>query len=131
MRVRVAVLADAANVAEPGKLNIMGIFDTIYCRTFPSLHPLMVLVLQFEVSFDDAGRTHELAVALKDEDLKEFAKAVSKVAIRNIPAGRSGVAHQIMQFAGMQFTRPGSYRFHVVWDGKEVDQVPLHVLATQ
>src|SRR5262245_26531256 len=116
MRVRVAVLADAANVADPGKLNVMGIFDTVYCRSFPAVFPLMHLVLRLEVDFDDAGKPHELAVALRDEDLKEYSRAVTPLRLPSIPAGGSAAAHQIMGFAGMTFTKPGTYHFHILWN---------------
>ena len=49
MEVQVAVLADCANVAAGEKLNIMGIFDTIFARDFPTVHPFMALALRFRI----------------------------------------------------------------------------------
>ena len=48
MHVKVALLADYSNVSREGKLNILGIFDTIYAPTFPTTHPHMQLVIRFE-----------------------------------------------------------------------------------
>jgi len=50
MEVVLAVLADYANVSQEGKLNIMGIFDIISSEKFPTFHPEMKLVVQFEAS---------------------------------------------------------------------------------
>ena len=39
MEVKVALLADGANVSREGKLNLLGIFDTLFARSFPTTHP--------------------------------------------------------------------------------------------
>jgi uncharacterized protein DUF6941 len=41
MDVQVAVLADYANVAAGDKLNVMGIFDTVFAPTLPTVHPAL------------------------------------------------------------------------------------------
>ena len=48
MNVRLAVLADYANVTGDGKLNILGIFDRINLLQIPAVHPQMHLVLRIE-----------------------------------------------------------------------------------
>ena len=47
MRVDLALLADAATVDSAGKLNILGIFDSITSTRFPAKHGLISLVLRF------------------------------------------------------------------------------------
>ena len=48
MRVSLALLADYSNVSREGKLNILGIFDTIYAPRFPTTHAHLQLVVRFE-----------------------------------------------------------------------------------
>lgn len=129
MNVQVAVVCDCANVAQGEKLNVMGVFDTLHCPRFPATHPMLALVLRFECDFADAEkRQHEITIELKDEDLRQHARASANIAMNAIPAGRTGCLNQILNFAGMTFRRPGTYNFHVSWDGKEVARVPLYVV---
>jgi len=69
--VQVAVLADYANIAAGDKRNVMGIFDTLFAPAFPTVQPFMVLALRLRLSYEDGGRTHDLAVSLRDEDGRE------------------------------------------------------------
>src|SRR5215217_3944288 len=52
MEVKLAVLADYANVSQDGKLNIMGIFQEINAPSLPFPLPQMFLVVPFEEAGD-------------------------------------------------------------------------------
>ena len=67
MEVDLAVIADAANVSQEGKLNILGVFDTIWAREFPFRHATMVLVVRVRADFTEGGG-HPLEVRLVDAD---------------------------------------------------------------
>jgi len=41
MRVSFALFADAANLSQEGKLNILGVFDALQVATLPAVHPRM------------------------------------------------------------------------------------------
>ncbi len=58
MKVQLAVLADQANVAPPGKLNIMGIFDTIGAEKFPTTLAFMVLAIRLKLEYEDREKTY-------------------------------------------------------------------------
>ena len=55
MKVNLALLADGANVSREGKLNILGIFDTIHAGKFPVVHAQMRLVVRLEASSAELG----------------------------------------------------------------------------
>lgn len=55
MIVPFAVLADYANVIADGKLNILGIFDTIYGASLPVEVPNMRLAMQLQTEPRDRG----------------------------------------------------------------------------
>ena len=57
MRVDLALLADAATVDSAGKLNILGIFDSITSTRFPAKHGLISLVLRFAAGWSRPGNT--------------------------------------------------------------------------
>ncbi|MGB3906069.1 MAG: hypothetical protein WBB22_14235, partial [Anaerolineae bacterium] len=68
MKMTLALLADYANVSQEGKLNIMGIFDRIFTRAFPTAHPEMRLVMRFEFGAAELGRERRLEVKTLDAD---------------------------------------------------------------
>ena len=125
MKVQLAVLADQANVAPPGKLNIMGIFDSIFAPRFPTVHPFMVLALRLRFDYDDGDSKHTLQLELQDEDGKSYLRAEATVVVPKIAPGQVNHANQILNFPGMQFTKPGKYHFRIMWDGEEKSRVDL------
>lgn len=127
MNVQVAVLADCANVAAGDKLNVMGVFDTIFAPAFPTLHPFMVLALRLRLEYEDNGRTHDLLISLRDEDGREYLKAEAKAEVKDIPPGEVRHINQILNFAALGFGKPGRYAFHISWDGVEKGRVDLAV----
>jgi hypothetical protein len=129
MEIQVAVLADCANVAPPEKLNVMGVFDTIYAPAFPCVHPFMALALRLKIDHEDGGRTHELVVSLRDEEQKEYARATGKLDVRPMATGEVAHVNQILNFAGLGFGQSGRYAFHISWDGKPKSEVTLTVTS--
>jgi hypothetical protein len=128
MDVQVAVLADYANIAAGDKLNVMGIFDTIFASAFPTVHPFMVLALRLRLGYEDGGKTHDLAVSLRDEDGREYLRAAAKANVPRIEPGRFQNVNQVINFARMGFGKPGTYAFHILWDGVEQTRVDLVVV---
>ena len=56
MHVSFALFADAANLSQEGKLNILGVFDAVQVATMPTVHPRATLVLRLKGSGSDIGR---------------------------------------------------------------------------
>ncbi len=127
MEVQLAVLADAANIAPPGKLNILGIFDTVFVADFPAIHPSMVLALRLRLDYEDGAGEHDLEVVLTDEDGKEFMHGKARVQVPKIPPGEAVHLNQILSFAGTAFGSQGRYCFRLLWDGTEKQRIDLRV----
>jgi hypothetical protein len=66
MHVRLAVLADYANVTGDGKLNILGIFARINLMQIPAVHPQMHLVLRIEAHPSELNRAYDVEIRLQD-----------------------------------------------------------------
>jgi hypothetical protein len=56
MHVSFALFADAANLSQEGKLNILGVFDAVQVATMPTVHPRATLVLRLKGTSSDIGR---------------------------------------------------------------------------
>src|SRR4051812_13439041 len=55
MHVSFALFADAANLSQEGKLNILGVFDALQVATLPAVHPRATLVVHLKGAPSDAG----------------------------------------------------------------------------
>jgi hypothetical protein len=55
MHVTFALFADAANLSQEGKLNILGVFDALQVGTLPALHPRATLVVHLKGTVHDVG----------------------------------------------------------------------------
>jgi hypothetical protein len=108
-----AVLADEANVSQEGKLNLMGIFDRIAAAEFPVVHPKMVFAFRVEADFADSGRAFPVYVSMEDEDGTAIFQANGEMVAPPVPPGEFSTANQIFALVGVQFPRPGIYRFVV------------------
>ncbi len=127
MEVDLAVVADAANVSQEGKLNILGVFDTIWAREFPFRHAAMVFVLRVRADFTDQG-VHKLVVRLMDADGGQLFKAEGPLKVPEGTPGRPVKPHVIMGLSGISFAKPGDFSFEVIVDERHLKSVPLYVL---
>jgi len=55
MHVSFALFADAANLSQEGKLNILGVFDALQVAALPAVHPRAHLVLHIKGTGADVG----------------------------------------------------------------------------
>jgi hypothetical protein len=122
-----AVLADEANVSQEGKLNLMGIFDRIAAADFPVVHPKMVFAFRVEADSADSGRPHSVEVSMEDEDGSALFHAEGEIGSPPVPPGEFTTANQIFALVGVQFPRPGLYRFVVRVGDSARHEVPFLV----
>ena len=128
MNVQVAALCDSA-ADYNGKLCVMGTFDTIVTRQFPTVHPYCSLALRIVFSGEDEGQ-HEISVALIDEDGRSLLPKIGgNVNIRMPPNMYFATVNPVFNLAGvMKFEKPGLYRFDISMDGKIISGIPLQVI---
>jgi Family of unknown function (DUF6941) len=127
MEVTLALLADGANVSREGKLNLFGIFDTIFSRTFPTTHPQMQVVLRFEADPAEAGSRRDVEVQFVAGDGRVLFRLPGAMTVQQRVAGDRVRMDQILTLNNVQLEQPGRYRFHVVVDGEVAAVLPLHV----
>ena len=127
MDVDLAVVADAANVSQEGKLNILGVFDSIWAREFPFRHGAMVFVLRVRADFTEQG-VHQMEVRLMDADGSQLFKAEGPLTVPGGAPGRPIKPHVIMGLAGITFQKPGDYSFEVIVNDQHMKSVPLYVM---
>jgi len=126
MNVRLAVLADYANVTGDGKLNVLGIFDRINLLQIPAVHPQMHLVLRIEAHPSELNRTYAVEIRLHDP----VGVIIFEVKGEIVPRGEAGQivsTNQILTLNNLQLEKIGEYTFVVMVNNEVKTQIPLAV----
>lgn len=126
MQIKLAVLADYANVTGDGKLNILGIFDRINLMQIPAVHPQMHLVLRLDAHPAEQNRTHDVEIRLQDPE----GVVIFEVKGEIVPRGEAGTpvsTNQILTLNNLQLEKIGDYVFVVLINRDVKAEVPLAV----
>jgi hypothetical protein len=126
VQVKLAVLADYANVTAEGKLNILGIFDRIAVAEFPAAHPQMHLVLRLEAHPAERDRTHDVELRLHGPDGETVFEVKGELEAHG-PPGQAIATNQILTLSNLQLARPGGYTFVIFVDNDLKAEIPLGV----
>lgn len=125
MKVRLAVIAEGANIAAGQKLNILGAFSALLAPSFPVKHPYMVLVLRLEFEYEDGGKTHELGIQVHDPDGRIPFDVVKRLEVAPVKPGHFTYQDEVLPFVGVVASKAGSIAFVILWNGVEHARVPL------
>jgi hypothetical protein len=126
VQVKLAVLADYANVTADGKLNILGIFDRISVTGIPVVHPQMHLILRLEAHPAERGRPHNVEIRLHDPDGSTVFEVKGDV-LPDGPPGQTVATNQILTLNNLQLSKEGGYNFVVLVNNDLKSEVPLEV----
>ncbi|HUH13754.1 MAG TPA: hypothetical protein VMK65_11615 [Longimicrobiales bacterium] len=127
MKIKLALLADYANVTTDGKLNILGIFDRIHVAKLPAVHPQMQFVIRIEAHPAEAGRNHRLEVRLHDPDGQTVFNIQGDMMVQSRGPGEIIYTNQIITINNLQLPKTGGYTFIVFTDNDLKAEVPLLV----
>lgn len=125
LEVTLAVCCDAANVSREGKLNLLGIFNSIHAQQFPATHPHLSLVIRVEARFGDEG-TYPIHIPFVDEDGGELFKIDGQLTLQGAQPGRPTTAQTVMDINNFQLPRPGTYTFEIFLGESHHRSVAIH-----
>lgn len=129
MQVSFAALANAANVAQDGNLNVLGVFDSIGARFFPTRHSSMVLAFRLRFEYDDQHHSHSIKISLLDADHRQLWNAAAEVKVGDIQPGAFAHTSHIISFRDTVFPKPGRYKFRFsIGEDVEIDAVVFQLL---
>jgi hypothetical protein len=130
MQVKLAVLADYANVSSEGKLNILGIFDRVNVTDLPAAHPQMHLILRLQAHPAERDRPHKVEIRLHDPDGQTVFELAGDIVPRGIP-GETIASNQILTINNLAIAKVGEYTFVVFIDNDLKAEVPLSVAFSE
>lgn len=127
MEIVTFLAADYANIADHGKLNVMGIFANIFAQKFPAQHPSMFLVIKLRPQLGEYGKERKITILLHDADGKQLLSLSNDVKVPEVIQGRIPEVNAILQFNNIVFEKPGVYRFILLVDKDHKGELDIHV----
>ncbi|MBI2252929.1 MAG: hypothetical protein HYU63_09375 [Armatimonadetes bacterium] len=131
MEVTLAVLADYSSITKEGKLNILGIFDTIWAKNFPAEHHNMQLVMRFMFPRSEARTKKNIKVRLIDADGNQIFEIGTELIISQekfpLPVININSDH-ILNLNNLVFQKQGDYSFHILINEDDRKSVPLKLI---
>lgn len=133
MEVKLAAIADYANVTDSGKLNIMGIFGQLNPPKLPFRLPTMYLVLSLWSNLAEVGSTKDITIRLIGQDGDLVLEAATKTVVSPPALPNKGVseAASVLMLNNLQFDRPGDYQFCILINGETKETIDLRVNAPE
>lgn len=128
MKVKMALLADYANIALGGKLNVLGIFSSIYAQSFPAVHPQMQLIFMWEASRGESGRVKQIEIELWDSDGKKMGSLGAEFKVPDGVPGKKIHGSEIIPFSNIAFPKAGMYEFKIFINGDEEEIAEFDVI---
>jgi len=118
MEVKLALLADGANVSREGKLNLFGIFDILFARSFPTTHPQMQLVIRFEAAAEEANTTRQVEIQLVASDGGILFRLPGALTVQQRGFGDAIRMDHVLTLNHVQFERPGATASTYWWTAR-------------
>jgi len=125
MQIEILALCDFAQDAM-GKLNIVGAFDAITVRDFPSVHPLMCVAARIRFQVYELG-VHAVRLEIVGGSGERLAPAIDGSMSVDGIGGDSACANLALNIVNLRVDREGSWRLILSIDGQERASVPLYV----
>lgn len=124
MEIEIFTLADFAQ-DNNSKLTIVGTFDSIQSKQFPSTHPACAVACRLRFAAKEAG-SHDFKLRLIDIDGKETIKPIEgNINIGNPPNGQFAAINIVVNFNQLQFEKAGRYSFELYIDEDWKSGLPL------
>jgi hypothetical protein len=118
LKIEIFTLCDAAADYQ-GRLNILGVFDTIFAAQFPAVHPFCSVALRIRFQSIEQG-DHKLKLHIVDEDGALLMPPIEGTFKIEMP-GKSPVAaiNLVLNLGQLRFSKLGEYSVDLAIDGRE------------
>jgi hypothetical protein len=121
-----ALFADAANLSQEGKLNVLGVFDALHVAGVPAVHPRATLVVRLKASPDDIG-SHALSFTWISPGGEEIWSSSGEVEVHAPPVGALEVDIPVIAAIDLPIAEGGQHMMRVELDEEVEAEVMLHV----
>lgn len=126
MQVAFAVFADAANLSQEGKLNVLGVFDALQVGNLPAVHPRAHLVVHLKGTPTDVGR-HTVTLRWINPQGSELWTSTGELNVGQPPAGVLEMDLPLIAQIDLPIDATGGFRMTVSLDDRHCAEVPVQV----
>jgi len=128
MHVSFALFADAANLSQEGKLNILGVFDALQVAALPAVHPRAHLVVHLKGTGADVG-SHTVNFRWISPTGSELWNSSGDLSVGAPPPGAMEMDLPLIAQIDLPIDSAGSFTMAIAIDGDHTIDVPVHVRA--
>jgi len=128
MYVSFALFADAANLSQEGKLNVLGVFDAVHVASLPAVHPRATIVVRLKGSSADVG-THAMTLRWINPRGSELWSSTADLAVGAPPGHAAEMDLPVIASVDLPLDSIGDYTMVIELDGKTHAETQLHVRA--
>jgi hypothetical protein len=126
MHVSFALFADAANLSQEGKLNILGVFDALQVASLPAIHPRAHLVVHLKGSGVDTG-SHTVSFRWLSPSGQELWNSSGDLNVGAPPPGVAEMDLPLIAQLDLPMDAVGAYTMAIAIDGDHTVDVGVHV----
>lgn len=126
MHVSFALFADAANLSQEGKLNILGVFDAVQVGTLPTVHRRASLVVHLKGDDRDAG-AHRVTLRWINPNGEELWNSVGDLEVQANTPNAGNLDLPLIAAVDLPLDQPGAYTMEIALDDVPSAAVPLLV----
>lgn len=124
MKVELFALCDFA-ADYGGKLSVIGVFDSIFTKQMPAVHPHCCIAVKLRFEKIEEG-PKKLRLSISDDDGKLVLPAMEiPVNVVMPPESRSNTIQVVANIAGMKIDTYGEYSIDLALDGRHEGSIPL------
>jgi hypothetical protein len=128
MHLEILTFCDAATESG-GRLNLLGVADTILANELPVKVPHCALVARLRAIRGEAGE-HTMRLMVIDADGRSVLNVDGKLAL-HFPAGAGAAVNLIVNAQNLEFKAAGEYALDLAVDGVQLGSTPLFVRVRQ
>ena len=124
-----ALFADAANLSQEGKLNVLGVFDALQVATLPAIHPRAHLVVHLKGTAIDIGE-HTVTFRWLSPSGQELWNSAGDLNVGAPPPGVTEMDLPLIAQLDLPMDAAGGYTMSIAIDGNHTMDVPIQVRTT-
>jgi len=126
MIIEIFTLCDAATDSA-GKLNILGVFDSIYAKEVPAMHPQCALGVRIRFERIERGE-HAIQVNIVDTDGASVVPPLKgKLMVQFPDTASSHAFNMVLNMRGLKFEKFGPFAIDLEVDGRQEASLPIFV----
>jgi len=134
MKVDISAICDAATV-ESGKLNLLGVFDTLFSNNFPLTHSFCSVAFRVRLEKNDSRPDLFKLRILDDKNKEVIPQLETKVNYYNEKPDpkdpNKGNLNLTFGIVGLKIDKPGTYEIQLLENKKVIKKMPLYAKKEQ